>query len=83
MDAGGNLWVAEGAAPTLTGASAGTAPLHWSVFDPDGAWLGQVEVPPQLRLEHIGGDYAIGIWRYEDDTKDVRVYELIKPARRD
>ena len=79
VDAGGNLWVAEGAAPTLTGASA----VHWSVFDPDGAWLGQVEVPGQLKLESIGEDYAIGIWRYEDDTKDVRVYELIKPARRE
>lgn len=83
VDAGGNLWVAEGAAPTLTDASARTAPVQWSVFDPDGVWLGQVEVPPQLRLKHIGEDYAIGIWRHEDDTKDVRVYALIKPARRD
>ncbi len=67
VDAGGNLWVAEGAVPALTAASAGTGPL-WSVFDPDGAWLGRVAVPPRLRLAHIGEDYAIGIWRYERTT---------------
>ena len=48
----------------------------WEVFDPDGRWLGTVEVPPGLTVFQIGADFVLG--RHLDDfgVERVRVHRL-------
>ena len=56
VDRTGALWVST---PIDPPASAST----WNVFAPDGAWLGTVTTPDGLRVDEIGVDYVIGVWR--------------------
>jgi hypothetical protein len=48
------------------------------VFDPEGVWLGTVEVPPGLRIYEIGPDYMLGRWDDELGVEHIRSYRLIK-----
>jgi hypothetical protein len=52
---------------------------RWSVFAPDGRWLGEVRTPAGLRVTAIGHDRLIGVWQDSGDGQTVRVYPLIKP----
>ncbi len=70
-DVEGNLWVAD---YTQERDDAGT----WSVFDPEGRFLGTVETPTGGRVLQIGRDFVLGVWRDEFDVEYVRLYELIK-----
>jgi hypothetical protein len=80
----GHLWVEE--YPTLDeqspeswdgGFSLGLRP--WSVFDPDGGWLGTVIMPDGLRVTEIGSDYVLGIWKDELDVSFVHLHRIVKP----
>lgn len=71
VDVEGHLWVRAYPAP---GAEART----WSVFDPAGRWLGDVEMPEKFEVFEIGGDYVLGRWQDELDVNYVRVYPLVK-----
>jgi hypothetical protein len=71
VDAEGNLWVAD---YTRERDDEGT----WRVFDPEGRFLGTVETPTGGRVQQIGPDFVLGIWRDELDVEYVRLYELIK-----
>ena len=53
---------------------------QWSVFDPDGRWLGTVGTPLQLDVRIIGPDYVLGVWKDDLDVEYVRLHKLIKPA---
>jgi hypothetical protein len=64
----GHLWVPEYA---VRG-----APRAWSVFDPQGHLLGEVEIPPGGRVTQIGTDFVLGFWRDEMDVEEVRMYGL-------
>lgn len=68
----GNLWVQDFTVP-------GEGDAAWSVFDPEGHFLGPVRMPPGLRVTHIGGDFVVGVVRDELDVERVRVYSLEKP----
>jgi hypothetical protein len=72
LDAEGNLWVAEhsGGAP---------APVHWSVFGPDGRFLGTVTMPERFQVREIGADYVLGELTDETEIEHVLLYQLIKP----
>ena len=79
----GELWVRE---PDLTGAPgcwclAGmpTVPGKWSVFNPDGRWLGDVAMPPRMIPLEIGEDYVLGRTRDSDDVPHAVMYRLEKP----
>jgi hypothetical protein len=48
------------------------------VFDPSGAWLGSVELPPRFFAFGISEEYVVGVWKDEMDVQRVRVYELVK-----
>ncbi len=67
-DAEGDLWVQDfsvnGDAPT------------WSVFDPDGVWLGTVDFPEGFRPAEIGEDEVLGVWKDDLDVEHARVYGL-------
>lgn len=71
VDSEGNLWVAD---YSQERGADGT----WSVFDPEGRFLGSVETPTGGRVLQIGSDFVLGIWRDELDVEYVRLYELIK-----
>ncbi|MGD2152627.1 MAG: 6-bladed beta-propeller [Gemmatimonadales bacterium] len=71
VDSEGNLWVADYARERN---DEGT----WSVFDPEGRFLGSVETPTGGRVLQIGSDFVLGVWRDELDVEYMRLYELIK-----
>lgn len=52
----------------------------WSVFDPDGRWLGTVAMPEGLRVTEIGADYVLGVWTDELDIPYVRLHSVVKPT---
>lgn len=53
---------------------------RWSVFDPEGRWLGTVSTPPDLEIRLIGSDYVLGVWKDTLGVEYVRLHRLIKPA---
>ena len=73
VDVLGNVWVNEYREP------GGNERPKWSVFAPDGVWLGEVGFPARFGPLDIGADYVLGLWRDADDVEHVRMYELVKP----
>jgi hypothetical protein len=75
LDTEWNLWVRSGPTAGLEE----TAVDHL-VFDPNGALLGTVALPPIEVLE-IGADYVMGVYRDEMEVESMRIYEIEKPWR--
>jgi len=73
-DPAGNLWLQEYDIDSTPGRA-----TRWSVFDPDGRWLGIVDMPEGFTVNEIGTDYVLGVWRDELDVQYVRMYRLVKP----
>lgn len=71
VDGTGALWLS---APLNPPASAST----WTVFAPDGTWLGTVTTPEGLRVDEIGMDYVLGMYRQQHGEERVRVYPLVR-----
>lgn len=71
-DAEGNLWVLDYSVRAGQESS-------WDVFDPRGRWLGTVRTPARFRVEQIGTNWILGVWRDAEDAERVRMYEVIKP----
>jgi hypothetical protein len=71
-DAEHNLWVEEYRRP-------GDDIPRWSVFDPDGYFLGVVTGPEGIRVTDIGADYMMGVLTDDMDVERVVMYELVKP----
>ncbi len=71
LDSEMNLWAEE--FPIVA-----DQPAVWSVFDPDGVWLGRVTLPGGLEIYEIGSDYVLGRVTDEMDVERVLVYELVK-----
>lgn len=55
---------------------AGEPQAPWSVFDPAGTYLGDVDVPEGLDLKAVTAHHVLGVWRDEYDVQHVRVYEI-------
>ncbi|MFQ5680381.1 MAG: hypothetical protein ACE5HP_13095 [Gemmatimonadota bacterium] len=51
---------------------------RWSVFDPLGRWLGEVETPAGFRIFAIGSDWVLGVTRDELDVEYVRLLPLVR-----
>ena len=73
VDAAGNLW-ARDPRPLVD------QPHRWSVFDPEGRWLGTVQTPADLQVRQIGTDWILGTAQDELDVEHVRLYRIQKPA---
>jgi len=73
VDRTGALWVAEPVA-------GGSLPTAWTVFAPDGTWLGRVTTPEAFRVDEIGEDYLLGAWRQAHGGERVRIYPLRRGA---
>jgi 6-bladed beta-propeller protein len=76
----GRLWVREAHLADAPGSGAlNTTPLaasRWSVFDPNGHWLGDVTMPARFQPRDIGADYVLGSALDEDDVPRVVLYRL-------
>jgi hypothetical protein len=69
VDRIGNLWV-------QSYAMAWDESSSWSVFDVDGRWSGDVEIPESWQVMDIGSDYVLTLWRDELDVERVRKHRL-------
>lgn len=74
VDSEGHLWVARYLRPDEE------AP-RWDVFDPDGAWLGTINLPPRFEILQVGSDFVLGRWLDEWDVEHVRIYGLSRGPR--
>jgi hypothetical protein len=72
VDDAGNIWAQD-----YTRSDEG-AP-RCQIFNPDGRWLGSVQMPERLQVTEIGADYVLGIHRDELDVESVRLYQIEKP----
>ena len=48
----------------------------WNVFDPEGRWMGDIEIPYGGYVYEIGVDYLLGVWVDELDVEQVRLYRI-------
>jgi hypothetical protein len=81
VDSRENLWVEDW---VDVGVNQGT----FSVFRPDGVWLGRLKLPPGLpwlravnmmtSVLEIGDDYLLGVWVGELGVEEVRMYGIEK-----
>lgn len=71
VDDAGNIWVLEYAVRL-------DQPRRWSVFSRDGQWLGNVLTPVGLRVEGIGSDWVLGVWRDAEGAERIRMYPLMR-----
>ena len=76
-DPDGNLWARD-----FDVALPADRKERWNVFDPNGRYLGALEMPKAFSLMTVGIDYAGGVWKDQFGTERVRIYELKKPLRR-
>jgi hypothetical protein len=73
VDRTGALWVSAPLIPP-------DVPTSWTVFAPDGRWLGTVTTPEGLWVDEIGPDYVLGVWRQRHGQERVRIYALSRGA---
>ena len=73
VDATGALWVSGPAMPPKP-------PTSWNVFAPDGTWLGTVTTPDGFRVDVIGRDAMLGVWRASHGEERVQVYPVFRGA---
>jgi hypothetical protein len=71
VDARGNVWVRN---YTFDGRQ----PSTWSVFDPEGVWLGEVGMPASFDARTIGADWVLGVHVDEDGVEYVERYGILK-----
>ena len=74
VDGDHRLWVSEWPFPV---ASVQNPPRRWSVFSPEGMWLGDLEAPERLLLVDSRGDTVLGIWRDDLDVQYLQLHRLI------
>ncbi len=74
VDGDDRLWVGSSVWPEVR-----SAPSRWSIFAPDGAWLGDLEAPPQLRIVDARDGLVLGVWQEEGEAPYVQVHRLIGP----
>jgi hypothetical protein len=73
VDGTGALWVAAPLNPP-------EPPTEWTVFAPDGAWLGTMKTPAQFRVDEIGSDYLLGVMGAANGQERVQRYALARGA---
>jgi len=71
VDGRGNVWMEEF---RIDEKATGT----WSVFDPGGRWLGQVQTPAGVKVLSISHNAVLGLTKDEDDIEHVVVYPLLR-----
>jgi hypothetical protein len=67
-----NVWIRHGAplADTIQ---------TWSVFDPEGAWLGEVRFPATMSVRAIGREVIAVVVTDDFSVEYVKVFRIVKP----
>lgn len=73
VDDAGNIWVLEYSVRL-------DQPRRWSIFARGGQWLGNVLTPVGLRVEDIGSNWILGVWRDPEGAERIRMYALTRPG---
>ena len=55
-----------------------TYPFHYSVFSPNGRWLGDIELPANLVVYEAGADYLLGVSKDAEGVESVVLHRLRK-----
>ena len=76
LDDEGYLWVEEFRWILPAERSPTVSATQWSVFRPDGVWLGNVETPAGFILRKITAGRALGFVIDEFDVKEIHVHAL-------
>jgi hypothetical protein len=71
VDGEGNVWMEEFRIDPAAAAA-------WSVFDPNGRWLGRAETPAGLKVMLIAGDSVVGVTRDDVGVERVAVHPLVR-----
>ncbi len=71
VDRGGWLWVQDYDLASDT-------TVAWSIFDPAGRWITEMEVPRTWQITDIGADYILTIIRDDLDVEHVVKFALIR-----
>lgn len=74
VDGNERLWVGSSEWPEQQAAS-----RVWSIFETNGAWLGDVAAPAQLRIVDSRDDLVLGIWQEDGEAPYVHVHRLLRP----
>jgi len=74
VDSEERLWVGASEWPAHQ-----VAPVTWSIFAPNGTWLGDIATPPQFRVLDCRDDLILGVWQQEGEAPFVRVHRLLRP----
>jgi len=72
VDGEQRLWLAAPSWPAFQ-----SAPRRWSVFSPEGVWLGDLEAPERVWIVDSLGDVVLGIGMDELDVPYVQFHRLI------
>lgn len=84
VDRRGWLWVRRAHWQDAIGAGSladmPAVPSQWSVFEREGRWLGDVEMPSHFQPFEIGADYVVGAARRNNITQVV-LYPLVRFAK--
>jgi hypothetical protein len=75
VDMSRRLWLAAHSWPSDQG-----LPRLWSVFSPEGVWLGDLEAPERVRIVDSKDDLVLGIWLDELDVPYVQVHRVVGPG---
>ena len=51
---------------------------QWDVFDSDGRYLGEVELPNRFEMMALRTDYALGVWRDDLDVQYVKRLRILR-----
>lgn len=76
LDEDGYLWVESWRWISRTDPSPERGPTAWSVFDPAGYWLGDVEVPAGFIMREVTRSRALGFVVDDFGVKEIYVYGL-------
>jgi hypothetical protein len=65
------LWLSSSEWPKPQAAS-----RRWSIFAPNGTWLGDLVPVPQFRILDSRDDLVLGVWQENGDAPYVQVHRL-------
>ncbi len=77
--AGGRGGAPPGMRPARPGTEEKPRPALWDVWEPDGTYLGQVEVPPRVWTVARRGDHVWGVAYDEDDVAYIKRFRIAWP----
>lgn len=73
VDPEGHLWVQDYQPFGLT------IERVWTIFDPEGRYLGDLTLPGNFQVHHIDDRYIVGVWTDDLDVEYVQLLEIVKP----